>query len=338
MLKMIKSAGLCLIAFTPFASALEGVAFSHGDWELACDNTGTCRAVGYHKGYEGNTLSVLFEREAGVNSPVQGYVLFGVQQEPVGPTTLSINGRDYPTMAQIDAATGAYPLTPVQVYALLDALTGTSVIEWRDGQSVWTLSDAGSTAVLLKMDEFQQRVGTPTALVKAGANSTTGILAPQPLPVVEIPLYPPTSEADRQILAQPDLIEALYASADYCDLLLNETPELELWRVSETKVAISAQCWMAAYNWGAGVWLRDDKSGEIEFVTDAATDMADGMIFSVQKGRGIGDCFGAKEWAWDGEQFVPTAVFTTGQCRSVVWGGAWRLPTLTSQTIPPSNN
>ena len=42
-----------LLALTLFASlstplwADEGVSFSHKDWELACDNTLTCRAAGY---------------------------------------------------------------------------------------------------------------------------------------------------------------------------------------------------------------------------------------------------------------------------------------------------
>ncbi|MDU7869659.1 MAG: hypothetical protein E7J78_21350, partial [Pantoea sp.] len=37
--------GLCS---TPLlAASPQGFSFAHKDWELACDNTGTCRAAGY---------------------------------------------------------------------------------------------------------------------------------------------------------------------------------------------------------------------------------------------------------------------------------------------------
>ncbi|MFM5113577.1 DUF1176 domain-containing protein [Aeromonas hydrophila] len=44
-------------------SSIEGLSFQHKDWELACDNTRTCRAAGYSA--ESGGLSVLLTREAG---------------------------------------------------------------------------------------------------------------------------------------------------------------------------------------------------------------------------------------------------------------------------------
>ena len=38
-------AGTASAAVPPVA----GFHFSHKDWEVACDNTGTCRAAGYHE-------------------------------------------------------------------------------------------------------------------------------------------------------------------------------------------------------------------------------------------------------------------------------------------------
>ena len=46
------------------------------------------------------------------------------------------------------------------------------------------------------------------------------------------------------------------------------------------------------------------------------------------KGRGLGDCWSADEWAWDGHAFVHTRQATTGMCKYVVLGGAWDFPTI----------
>ena len=43
----MKPAFLTLFLAAPgIALAHSGIHFNHGDWELACDNTGTCRAAG----------------------------------------------------------------------------------------------------------------------------------------------------------------------------------------------------------------------------------------------------------------------------------------------------
>ncbi len=42
----ILHAALLLAAPTLAAADLPGTRFFHGDWELACDNTRTCRAAG----------------------------------------------------------------------------------------------------------------------------------------------------------------------------------------------------------------------------------------------------------------------------------------------------
>lgn len=53
--------GLCS---TPLLAApLQGFSFAQKDWELACDNTGACRAAGY--GVRMGEVSVLLTRNAG---------------------------------------------------------------------------------------------------------------------------------------------------------------------------------------------------------------------------------------------------------------------------------
>ena len=73
---------LCLAsAFTlpVYAAAPEPLVFAHYDWELACDNTGTCRAAGYHdeEAETAAALSVLLTRAAGPQAPVTGQLMLG---------------------------------------------------------------------------------------------------------------------------------------------------------------------------------------------------------------------------------------------------------------------
>ena len=62
--------GLASISSLSLA-AIQGLHFSHKDWEMACDNTGTCRASGYqsdHVIYK--QVWVLLERAYGKNSRI----------------------------------------------------------------------------------------------------------------------------------------------------------------------------------------------------------------------------------------------------------------------------
>ena len=55
------------------STALQGLYFQHQDWELACDNTGTCRAAGYQSDDDfEQPISMLLTRQAGAKSAVQG--------------------------------------------------------------------------------------------------------------------------------------------------------------------------------------------------------------------------------------------------------------------------
>ena len=63
-------------------SFAEGLSFSHNDWDLACDNTRTCRASGYQPEFDGDNkeqtpVSVLLEREAGPGASVTGQLKLG---------------------------------------------------------------------------------------------------------------------------------------------------------------------------------------------------------------------------------------------------------------------
>src|SRR5512139_570127 len=58
-----------------------GISFQHKDWELACDNTRTCRAAGYQSDDGDLAMSVLLTRMAGPNQPVTAQVMLGSYAE-----------------------------------------------------------------------------------------------------------------------------------------------------------------------------------------------------------------------------------------------------------------
>jgi hypothetical protein len=227
-------------------------------------------------------------------------------------------------------------LAPAQTQALLAALMKDSTIAWSDGTHAWTLSGKGAAAVLLKMDEFQGRIGTVGALARKGTKDEGQVLPPLPVPVVApAPVPPPARAAVHLPKAQlAALRKALAATVkrDDCEDLTrtdDERSDIEVSRLSDTQWLASARCWLAAYNAGSGYWVVNAAPPHApRLVTSSGTDYADGVISAASKGRGLGDCWSSETWTWDGRQFVHTSDGTTGMCKLVAPGGAWDLPVL----------
>lgn len=348
------------------AEPARSVSFAHQDWELACDNTRTCKAAGYTaQAQEGRPVSMLLTRQAGPNSAVTARVKWGEDegrspQDPRAaslPLVLHIHGQ--PIGGALVWDEDAFTLTATQVQAVLASLTRSSRIELRRGDLVGTLSDQGAAAVLLKMDEFQGRLNTPGALMhrekgkgmgkgmregtRKAARSESQALPPLPAPVVwAAPLAPPQPQ-DALFVAHhaPSLQRVLGGQAGQTLCPLWHEEGQARWaasRLSATKLLLSAPCWRAAYNEGTAYWVINERPPfQPVLVTESGTDGADGTLIASQKGRGLGDCTSTQVWTWDGQQFVTTAVETTGMCRGIAAGGAWRLPTFVTQVQAPKS-
>ena len=142
----------------------EPVSFQHKDWALQCDNTRTCRAVGYQaENSDSEPVSILLTRDAGPDTPVQ--VDLQVSTEKASPAALQIRVGKF----SLPGLQGDSPRVPAaQVPRLLQELLKNDEATVSVGKDRWTLSLAGASAVLLKMDEAQGRVDTPGALVRRG--------------------------------------------------------------------------------------------------------------------------------------------------------------------------
>lgn len=259
------------------SSELSELSFSHRDWELVCDNTRTCRAAGYQNEQgeqEDRPVSVLLTRNAGPRQPVTGELMISLDNNEPGklpPPELKLSmliNEQVIGQVTVRTDTAITKLSATQVTALLAALSHSSNIEWVAGEDRWRLSDKGASAVLLKMDEFQGRVGTKGALVNKGTRGEEAVLAPLPVPVViAAPLAKPVP-TDKQLATDKSkaLREAFHATIkdkddDDCpDLLDDEAGEagLSITRLTDTKLLVSTKCWSGAYNIGHGYWVADD--------------------------------------------------------------------------------
>jgi hypothetical protein len=351
-IRIIVSMALVVLAQAAASTPAEQVSFSHKDWQLACDNTRTCRAAGYQSSDDEPAVSVLLTRIAGPDQAVTGEIMIGQYFESDAVDALP---PEFEISLQIDKQ-GAGSVTmnkdslladmsAEQVAALLDALTRDSVIEWiADGHS-WVLSDSGSTAVLLKMDEFQGRLDTPGALIRKGTRDESEVLPPVAVPAITAVALAEADDNDDQLLAGQavPLVSSLRATLEDeydCWLLIEEDAdsiELQSRRLTSTTMLVSTACNRGAYNSMTGYWVVADKNPyEAELITTAGSDYYDGNIVANRKGRGLGDCWALDRWTWDGEQFVHTNSSTTGMCRGIAPGGAWSLPTLTIDVRPPA--
>lgn len=318
-----------------------GIEFVHHDRFLACDNTGTCRAAGYGSENADSLLGLMLERAGGPGTAVKARLRVGEDGEsamPEGAMRLQVNGRDLGPV-QDTGVDEAVTLRPAQVEALLAALPGQARIEVIDNNGTrWPISDRGAAAVLLKMDEAQGRIGTPSALVRRGTRAETSVPAAHTKPVIMSAALVAPHPGDSELGSSEALRDALIATlgdGDDCPRLIEYTgtPEMVIERLDDSHVLVQALCQMGAYNYSNGFWIARDQP---PFAPQTVTMEAEGFsrvertLYARYKGRGIGDCVSGSDWVWDGRRFQPSSAFSTGLCRGMP-GGHWNLPTLVSE-------
>lgn len=351
MQKKILTAILSLFTTAVYAQAIQGIQFSHKDWELACDNTGTCRMAGYQAEDDVRLISILFTREAGENTALHGKIRLDEISEDPAPfnsqdTELWVNHRslgklEFKSDSANEDPTYFADLNEQQTRTVLDNLKGVGSVEARSGNKHWKLSDQGSTAVMLKMDEFQQRINKPSALLKVG-NDQAPVLAPQPKPLlkmVEVPSGETALAGDSPQAVQLVKMLRTVVKQDDCYTLFNDEEfgskqyEVSVYPLNDQYKLVSAVCIMGSYQMSSAYAIMDNGLQQIkELVTTEASDYADGVLYGDFKGRGLGDCRSMTQWVWNGQHFVKSLESSTGQCKSFI-GGAWELPIWVSDVV-----
>ncbi|SEO58515.1 Protein of unknown function [Duganella sp. CF517] len=322
-LQYVVAVALALVGSTACAAH-----FTIKDWEVACDNTRACEAVGYQS-EDGDSAPVALwlGRPAGPDAAVAAKLTAINQDETaVGPLTLRVGKLALPGL------TSEAGLKPVQIEHLLPALLDAGFAEVTDGKTRWRLSLAGVKAALLKIDDVQGRVGTVTALVKPGAKPASAVLPPVPAPVLRG--LPPVAQRKQDAALLPLIASKLPKGG--CD----EPPELiggaesqsEISRLSASTLLLLIECGRGAYQSSFAVWTADDKppyAAQRVKLTDAdgAPDnellnasFDKGELGSFGKGRGLGDCNVQATWLWTAQGFKLSSASSARLCRGIPGG------------------
>ena len=316
---------------------IQGNYFSHKDWEIACDNTGTCRVAGYQADNQSHSISVLLQRAAGAQAQVSARVK--IDREAFGrelkQLQLFMAGQSF-GFVKIDSKTDEGQLSIAQTQKLIQALQGKEPILWKWNKFTWALSVDGASAVLLRMDDFQKRIGTNSALLRKSTASSDQVLKPKNIPKVNINSYVKGLQArhlihsaiSKQIFKQIKNT----TTAEDCPLVFDTNfladDRVVVFPLNSQYAVVEVPCWRGAYNVGNGYWVMDRQLKQVkQIVTVTGSSFSEGQIFSNQRGRGIGDCNSVEEWSWTGKRFIKTYQARTEMCRGFA-GGAWDIPTL----------
>lgn len=327
------AAMLSLAAPVAGLAGQEPVTFSHGDWELVCDNTRTCRAAGYQRdGNASEPVSMRITRAAGPNTGVEVDLQIDRETDVKGSLRFTVGKSATVSGLQGDAPS----FDAKQVRTLLPALLENEAATVTDGnRGTWTLSLAGLTAVLLKMDEAQGRVGTPGALVRRGAKPESSVLRPAAVPVVHAVRPPPTRPEDAALAGRIfpflDLAEVKERCNNSADV---DARSFEVIRLSGSKVMLSLGCGAGAYNALTLLWTANDKPPYTPVALKATGDYdsRQASVTAAFKNRGVGDCWSSETWHFDGTDFVRTGAVGDDMCRGFA-GGAWSLPRYVSRVV-----
>ena len=329
-LAMAAAAASAASAATPApTAAVKSAHVTIKDWEVACDNTRACEAVGFQSEEGGSApVSLWLGRSAGPQGTVTAKLsAFNFDESPVGPLTLQV-GRLTLAGLKSEAA-----LTPAQVAQLLPALLDADAAKVSDGKNKWQLSLAGVKAALLKMDDLQGRVDTVTALVKRGAKPASDVLPPVKAPVLQRLPSPPMLKQPEALLAK--IVKTLKDGG--CDEPqpapnADSYSQSEINPLSSSQVLLLIECGRGAYQSSFTVWIANDKPPyaakpaqlmdaggmPVEYLLNAGFDK--GELGSFAKGRGIADCNRQQSWVWTAAGFKLSGASSGGLCRGYPGG------------------
>ena len=334
---------LTLLPVAAMATSIKGIG-NYQDWDLVCDNTGTCRMAGYQD-ESSDPVSILFTRAAGENAAVEGkftILPFGEADRDVQvgqDIEIWLNGKSLGKVKHI-SDDAPDKLTEEQTKALLSGLKKESEIRLTYGKTTLKVSDKGAAAAMLKMDEFQQRLNTPSALIRQGQEKHA-VLAPQAAPKVEAVSVNnhKTIELKRGEKQFKHVLALLRKAYDGCVDEDLESQDITIYPLTHNKVLAEALCFKGAYQSTNYYAVLDDKLSNVEQVlaeqyNEAGYDEKQGYAFvrGSYKGRALGDCWAGQDAVWNGKIFIRTSHWMTGACKGLP-GGTWQLPIFVSNII-----
>lgn len=344
---------LCLLA------ALSGPVSAQGykavkDWIGGCDNTRHCTLLGLANP-DSEAPSMLHFERSGAPDAVVDRITLQVDM-PIKPGLYWV--LDLDNNERLLEFTDAHLVPSVsdperfdivitkadEIAKVMGALrTANALSVIGDPGIAGTISLSGASAIMLWVDEQQQRLGTTTALVRKGSKPASSVPMPPPAP-------PLISMSGSSVLTEA-AAKAAGAQVrgtlepDTCEELSEDSPMADYaWKLPDGRTLVQLSCSAGAYNFMSRWYLvrrgetpvaisfpmpvsGDDRiENEYELVNaDFLAESA--SISSFAKGRGIGDCGSSASWGWDGEAFQLLSYQLMDDCRGVYaefWPTLWR--------------
>ncbi|MFT3965404.1 MAG: DUF1176 domain-containing protein [Sphingobium sp.] len=324
----------------PAGKPQPGLLQYNGDWAVGCDNLLRCEAVALQPEAGGSGDEPLLLQISRAGGPGGETVLRvgGLTQLPP-EIALVLNGREAARLtAQGDEATirGADALRSVQAMgeAVTIELRIASKKKVRAAFTLATFSSAGLADSLRFIDTRQGRMGTQSAFLSRGNGAESAVPAPPAVPVV---VQVPSPDADTAPgLTDPEM--AVARKLAVCDAMLMAEGAAELFPLDSEAALLLLPCEGGAYNVSAVPLIARGQAGSrmlsiarFDFapgftgepgkpplVVNALWDAKRGVLSSLAKGRGIGDCGASEDYVWDGTQFRLIESRAMHVCR-----GAW---------------
>ena len=351
---------LTLLAAAPLVAltAADDGRFEHKDWQLVCENNGTCRAAGYQKADDKRPISIRITRETGADAAVNARLAITYhlwKDKPALPSSgeLFLDGTSLGTLTLKKSGHATYAdLDPAQTAAVLDAVIHTGNITFTADGNTWALSGAGATATLLKMDEYQQRTGTPSALVKRG-DSNAPVRQAKNHPVIQAAAV--ASDPGRTVAPTdpdyPALHALLLSKADAgCNVLRESQQPITLYPLDNKHTLAETACWQGAYNRNNYYAVLNAEQNRVlntvpisDIPDDNGRDSGagpiaykDGVITAFARESEEGDCVVNSRYTWNGKTFAYSYRSESNLCRGFP-GNAWKLPSFAAVVKKPAS-
>jgi Protein of unknown function (DUF1176) len=327
------------------------------DWYAACDSLRNCAAYGFAP-QEPASAYVRVDRGGAPSASARITIMATVKEGekvalafddadlrglPSGPVTFKGGGTDIfdygsfvlEDRTSIEAVLASLRKAQTLLIMPIDRSTGK-----KSDTDKTEVSMHGAVAALLWIDEQQQRLGTPTALVRRGDRPTSSI-PPQPKAPTVSAAPAATAEGTRRPLP-PGVDSALLAKAKE---LCGQDEQTHLEEVAPLGPDVSLHQFACPQSSGAynltSVFLivpnaNPEAARSVEFTypfkigrlraepgllpqaTNAGFDPSTMTLSSFSKGRGLGDCGTAEDWVWDGQAFRLALLRFMPRCFGVV--------------------
>ena len=311
--------------------AAHAQAFDGKDWQAVCDNTRTCRAVGYQRDGDPARISVLFAREAGPRAGVYGELsVGGGDGGPAAPASVRLMAAGKPAgTVTLERASHRAALPGAAVESLLRALAANQPVTAVSGKTTWRLSGEGAREALARMDDVQGRTGTTTAIVQPGAAGADNVALRVAAATVRAVRIAGARPGDDELAGR---IVTMIPHNDACPLLDDsgarpgDAPRL--WHLDANRVLVATACSAGADDAATGYWIANVRPPFSPNAVTLAGAAFDGVstLTSTQRRH----CGADQTWTWNGFQFELTSSSGAGLCR----GGDWELPWVVTQVIP----